>query len=303
MVRIHVVKASRLALGIALIALAVVLVCILIGALFGGESETVPASGAGYVQSVAETEASQASASAVFGLPNGGIRSSVVFAGELEPVARVQPTVLIYHTHTHEAYEMQYESEYVEASAWRTLDNRHNIVRVGDELAKLLYERGFTVVHDTTDHELDDHPNSYTRSLDTLKGYAGKADIFIDVHRDAYVESSASQLCVTDGDKELAQLMFVVGNGEGFSEKPLYAENYMIASRITRILNDSLEGLCRPVLVKDGRYNQHVSDNCLLVEVGHNRNSLEQALNSVEYLADAIYEAFLNTTGVLVQNT
>ncbi len=303
MVRIHVVKASRLALAVALIALAVVLVCILIGALFGGETETVPEGGAGYVQSIQETEALQASASAVFGLPSSGIRASVVFADEPEPVTHTRPTVLIYHTHTHEAYEMQYEYEYVEASAWRTLDNKHNIVRVGDELSALLYERGFTVIHDTTDHELNDHPNSYSRSLDTLKSYVGEVDIFIDVHRDAYVENSGRPLCLTDGTKELAQLMLVVGNGEGFNEKPKYTENYMLAARITRILNNSLSGLCRPVLVKDGRYNQHVSENCLLVEVGHNRNSLEQALNSTVYLADAIYEAFLNTSGVPIQNT
>lgn len=44
----------------------------------------------------------------------------------------------------------------------------------------------------------------------------------------------------------------------------------------------------RNIRVKTGRYNQHISDQCLLVEVGHNANTLEQALNAVEYLAEAI---------------
>ena len=44
----------------------------------------------------------------------------------------------------------------------------------------------------------------------------------------------------------------------------------------------------RNIRVKTGRYNQHISNQCLLVEVGHNANTLEQALNAVEYLAEAI---------------
>jgi len=43
------------------------------------------------------------------------------------------------------------------------------------------------------------------------------------------------------------------------------------------------------VLVKDGRYNQNIGVFSILVEVGHNRNTLAQACNSVSPLAKAIY--------------
>ncbi len=39
-------------------------------------------------------------------------------------------------------------------------------------------------------------------------------------------------------------------------------------------------------------YNQHVSPNCILVEVGHNANTLEQAKNSMRYLAESIALSF-----------
>ena len=48
------------------------------------------------------------------------------------------------------------------------------------------------------------------------------------------------------------------------------------------------EGFTRPIRVKSGRYNQHVSDMCLLIEVGHNANTLDQALNTAKYVALAL---------------
>ena len=51
-----------------------------------------------------------------------------------------------------------------------------------------------------------------------------------------------------------------------------------------------LEQIARDVRVKSGRYNQQVSSKCILVEVGHNANTLEQALAAMPYLARAIAE-------------
>ena len=68
-------------------------------------------------------------------------------------------------------------------------------------------------------------------------------------------------------------MMFVVGTGEGatgtgFGEKPDFAANYALAKRITEYLAGIDERLVRNIRVKTGRYNQHISDQCLLVEVG-----------------------------------
>ena len=72
------------------------------------------------------------------------------------PPAEAAPRVLIYHTHTHEAYEQTDEDPYEALEAWRTDDEAHSVVRVGEELAELLRAEGCEVVHDVTDHELDD---------------------------------------------------------------------------------------------------------------------------------------------------
>ena len=48
------------------------------------------------------------------------------------------------------------------------------------------------------------------------------------------------------------------------------------------------KGFTRPIRIKTGRYNQQVSDMCLLIEMGHNANTLQQAKNAAKYVALAL---------------
>ena len=78
------------------------------------------------------------------------------------------------------------------------------------------------------------------------------------------------------------------GNGGNYEEKPDYEANLAFAARLTERLNALAEGICRPVLVKNGRYNQHAGTPSALIEVGHNLNTLEEALAAMPYLAEAL---------------
>lgn len=210
----------------------------------------------------------------------------------------LKPTILIYHTHATEAYTPTRGYEYEATTAWRTNDEGRSVLAVGEELYKILTEKyGFCVIHDKTNHEPPKLSSAYSRSVLTMEDYKKKypsIEVFIDVHRDAYGkdEGGMDDIAKVDG-KECARLMFVVGTGKGatgsgFGEMPDFESNYALAENITNRLNDINPNLTRKIRVKTGRYNQHISDKCLLVEVGHNANSLHQALNSVEYLASAI---------------
>ena len=77
--------------------------------------------------------------------------------------------VLIYHTHTYEAYEQTQDAPYEETEKWRTADSAHNVVRVGEELAALLRSLGVEVVHDVTAFEPPNLSSAYTRSLEMLE--------------------------------------------------------------------------------------------------------------------------------------
>ncbi|MEG0865085.1 MAG: stage II sporulation protein P [Clostridia bacterium] len=206
--------------------------------------------------------------------------------------------VFIYHTHTYEAYEQVKEDPYRSTQQWRTEDNEHNVVRVGKELSQILRSMGIEVVHDTTAYEPPNLSSAYTRSLAMLerRRTAGeKYDLYIDLHRDAFSGKKLDTNTVTLGGVEVAKLMLLIGKGEGqtslgFDERPDWQSNLKIAQAMTDALCAQADGLCKEVRLKSGRFNQHISVGCLLVEVGNNRNTLAQALAAMPYLADTIAE-------------
>ena len=204
--------------------------------------------------------------------------------------------VLIYHTHTYEAFEQDEKAPYQETEKWRTADSGHNMIRVGEELAALLEAVGVETVHDTTAFEPPVLSTAYARSLEMLekRTAAGERyDLYIDLHRDAYSASYGGANTVSIGGTKVAKLMVLVGKGEGvtgqgYDVKPDWQANLAVAQAITDDLNQQANGLCRDVHIKSGRFNQHIAPACILVEAGNNRNTLKEVLAAMPYLADAV---------------
>lgn len=216
-----------------------------------------------------------------------------------EPVEEAK-RILIYHTHTWEAYAQVDDAPYAETEKWRTKDERCNVVAVGTALANQLRALGCSVVHDTTAFEPPSLETAYERSLSMLKErlQAGEDyDLFIDLHRDAISSSSTIKRTVNIGGAETARFMVLIGKGTGagFDVKPDWEANLAIAEDITNSLNSQVDGLCRDIKVKTGRFNQHIAPRCVLIECGNNLNTLEQTLNGIPYLAQAIMDALTST--------
>lgn len=210
-----------------------------------------------------------------------------------------KPSVLLYHTHTWEAYEMTEDAQYTPTETWRTQDERCNMLRVGEELARCLTDLGFAVVHDRTAFEPPNLSGAYTRSLAMLEARlaAGETyDYIFDIHRDAYSGLYNGANCAEQDGKQIAYVMLLVGKGtgatgSGFDERPDWPKNLELAQRITDCMNAQVEGVSREVKVKTGRFNQHVSTGALLIEVGNNRNTLGEALAACPIIAQAIAQA------------
>lgn len=289
MVRFKVVRASRLLLIAAVIALIVVVGLVGYQMLKSSPKASIQPTASFVEAQEAETETVFASSLTGLSLDPDGIEIEVIpQAAEEKPI----PRVLIYHTHTHEAYEQDSDDPYEALEAWRTNDADHSVVRVGEALTQLLKSYGFEVTHDTTDHEGDALSTAYERSLKTLEGYKSAFDLYIDLHRDAYVDGDVPHVTLRSGEVS-AQLMMLIGNGNGFEIKPWYAENLTFAEALEKRINAVEPGLCKPTLVKDGRYNQHIGIFTILVEVGHNRNTLQEALNAVPALAEGLYSLMI----------
>lgn len=200
--------------------------------------------------------------------------------------------ILLYHTHTTEAYRPDGTDTYEASGDYRTHDNSRNIVAIGALMKEELEKLGYEVIHDTTDNEPPKLATAYSRSLKTMEKYEN-IDVYIDIHRDASGSANLNDVVQIDG-KQCARMMFVVGkdlksNGEPYDSRPNFENTYALAQAITDELNGYHENFMREVRIKNGRYNQHLSPNSLLIEVGHNMNTLQEAKNSVRYFAEALH--------------
>ena len=219
----------------------------------------------------------------------------------LMPPGDVQPRIIMYNTHSNEAFRKVEGDNYKESGNWRTLDSGYNIQKVAQNLCYLLnHEYYLPVMFDSTDHEQGKfYTTSYERSLATMKKDKGKypVDLFIDVHRDGTGSSGVGDVVMVDG-KPCAKVMFVIGTaegktGQGFREKPKdWQANKKVADAIINELNTYTKGFGKTTRVKTGRYNQHMAKNCILIEIGHNQNTLQEVMNSVPYIAKAMNTVF-----------
>ena len=287
MVKIKVIHASKLLAAAAAVILAIALIVLAVSA------------AAGAAQEASDERAAAVAAFSFwkppkmeFELPGENEHADLIIledadAGEDRTLPVERPRVLIYHTHTHEAYAQTAADPYRETESWRTEDQTHSVVRVGEALAVLLTDYGFDVVHDTADYEYPRLNTAYARSLEMLEARRGETfNLCIDLHRDAWDASMAE--CARVGSQRAAQLMVLIGNGGNFEVKPDYEANLAFAARLTDCVNSLCDGLCRPVMVKNGRYNQHQFTPSVLIEVGHNLNTLDEALASMPVLAEAL---------------
>lgn len=185
--------------------------------------------------------------------------------------------VAIYHTHNAETY--------IPLHGKSKVDGKNGAVgMIGDEIASCLEKEGIKVVHDLTIHDYPDFPTSYIKSEATARRLVDEnpeLKVLMDIHRDAGIPKKETVL--VDGE-ESARIMMVVGNGQRLSN-PHWQENYAFARRIANLLEEKYPGIVKGVRLKDGRYNQHLSPRAILVEVGSDKNTLQEGLVAGRCLA------------------
>ena len=201
--------------------------------------------------------------------------------------------IIIYHTHTCESYTPTEANNYVASGNFRTIDLNYSVARVGTELANNLLSLGFNVNHDKTYHDYPAYTGSYTRSLSTIKKDLEKtpnSEFIIDLHRDAIGSMSNYGPSVQIGDEVVAQVMFVIGTDGGGLEHKDWLYNFKMAVKIQEKANEMYPGLFKPIILRNSRYNQHVTKGACIIEVGATGNTLEQCNASMKYLAKVIEE-------------
>ena len=201
--------------------------------------------------------------------------------------------IIIFHTHTCESYTQTENFSYTPSGNFRTTDLNYSVARVGDELDKQLTAYGYNIIHDTTYHDYPAYTGSYDRSLKTVETILNNnpgTEVVIDLHRDAVGSSSEYGPSVMIGDEKAAQLMLVIGTDGGGLYHPNWRENFKLAVAIQRKANEMYPGLFRPIILRNSRYNQHLANGAMIIEVGATGNTMEECLISMKYLAKVMSE-------------
>lgn len=208
-------------------------------------------------------------------------------------IDKSKPAVLIFHSHTSEGYEMIEREWYATDYTARSNDENINIVRVGTEIANYLEKSGYTVIHDKTIHDKN-YSGSYPSSRKTIEKHLEEhpeIQIVLDIHRDSITQSDGSKIkpVNTIGGKKAAQLMIITGAEEGKVEDfPDWEYNLRFALQLQKKCEDMFPGLMRPVLFSQRKYNMDITRFSLLIEMGSEANTLEEACYSGRMLGAAL---------------
>lgn len=203
------------------------------------------------------------------------------------------PQVLIVHTHGSESYTPDAAFPYTPSENTRTTDTRYNVVRVGDELQKVLEEGGVQAVHIRDIFDSPTYSSSYDRSLAAIEEALAQyptIQVVIDLHRDSILTDDGTAYktsCTIDGT-EMAQLMFVVGTDEGGLYHPNWQSNLNYVTSLQYRLNRAWPGLMRPVNLRTQRFNQHATPGSMLVEVGSSGNTMTEALAAIRLFGQTL---------------
>lgn len=193
------------------------------------------------------------------------------------------PQILIFHTHSQESFIDSVPG-----------DRTTSIVGVGDYLTEVLTEKyGYKVLHHTESYDAENRNNAYSKALSGIEKVLQEnpqIEVIIDLHRDEMREGN--KLVMDLDGRPTARFMFF--NGLSRTRKTgdisyLYnenqEENLAFSFQMQLMAAQYYPGLTRKIYLKGYRYNMHLKEKYLLVELGAQNNTVEEAKNACDPLA------------------
>lgn len=194
--------------------------------------------------------------------------------------------ILIYNTHDQEKYNDD-------------LFNNYNILPDVKLVSNLLEEKlnsyniTTTVIRNSISSILKEHnwnyASSYKASRLLIEPYItnNNYNLIIDIHRDS---SSLSKTYLEYNNIPYARVLFVNG-----TEYNTYESNLNLSNQLHNIINNEIPNISRGIMKKGGAgvngiYNQDLSPNLLIIEVGGQYNKIEEINNTIDILAKSIYK-------------
>lgn len=209
------------------------------------------------------------------------------YISDPNPQETTEPIIYLYNTHQLENYSSENLDIY---------GITPNVLMASYVLRENLNKLGIpTIVEEANMSEILEQNNwnysySYQASSSLLKEKKKQYQslkYFIDLHRDSINKDLST---VSINNKNYAKVLFVIGQDHSNWEK-----NYNLASSLNDLINTNYKGLSRGIMKKtgpnvNGIYNQDLSPNVILIEVGGVDNTIEEVYNTMEALSNVLYK-------------
>lgn len=212
------------------------------------------------------------------------------------------PQILIYHTHSQEGFA---DSNADDADT--------TVIGVGNYLAQILQDTyGYQVIHLTDSFDLVDGCLDRSKAYNYAEPAVNQIleehpsiEVVIDLHRDG-VDASKHLVTEIDG-KPTAKIMFFNGlsrtkmNGTiDYLPNPYIEENLAFSFQLEYLAKQCYPEFTRCIYLKGYRYNLHLRARSILLEVGAQTNTVEEAKNAMEPFAK-ILDSVLSGTNKSIQ--
>lgn len=200
--------------------------------------------------------------------------------------SKKKPQVLIYHTHSQEGFSNS------------TKDKNTTIIGVGERLKEVLEKQfGYNVIHDKSTYDLVDgkldRNEAYEQSragIDKILKENPSISLVIDLHRDGVNDDT--RLVTEINGKKTAQIMLFNGMSRfkntgdiDYLYNPYRFENLALTLQMKLSAEAFYPGFTRRNYINAYEYNLDVMPQTMLIEVGAQTNTYQEARNAAEPLA------------------
>ena len=201
------------------------------------------------------------------------------------------PQILIYHTHSQEGYADSLAG-----------DMKTSVVALGAYLTQILTEKyGIEVLHHTGQYDVSNRDGAYAEALPNLEQILKEnpsIEVVIDLHRDGV--PITTHLVTEINGKPTAQIMFFNGLSKTtalgeleYLANPYIEDNLAFSFQMQLAATEYYPDFARRIYLKGYRYNMHLLPKSLLVEVGAQTNTFQEAKNAMEPLADLLVKVLI----------
>ena len=203
------------------------------------------------------------------------------------PIKVNEPVVYIYNSHQTEEYSSSNPLDY---------SVKPNVMIASYIMKEYMNNNGIPAIVETANIKdfLTNNGLKYNKSYVASKYYIEQAlekyssiKYLIDLHRDS---ATIDKTLYEQDGKSYARILFVVG-----MDHDGYESNLNLATSLNEKIKEKYPGISRGISKKSGSnvngiYNQDMSENAMLIEIGGVDNEIEQVYNTINAISEIIVE-------------